>query len=72
VSPDDYVKCETVTNDRCDGDPYSSEYFTVYGDMAVERHSSLFVLYAFDSMHTSLLKTPTLTVTDCVFAEFLN
>jgi hypothetical protein len=44
----------------------------VYGDMAVERHSSLFVMYAFDSMHTSVLKTPSLTLTDCIFEEFLN
>ena len=40
--------------------------------MAHERHSSLFMMYAFDSMHTTALKTPTLVLTDCVIEEFVN
>lgn len=67
-----FTTCDTSENIRCEGDPYSSAYFTVYGAVAAQRHSALFVLYAFDSLHTTSLKTPTLNLTNCVFSEFLN
>ena len=45
--------CINQTNTRCSGDPYSQSYYHIYGEVAKERRSTLFNIYAFDSKHTS-------------------
>lgn len=42
------------------------------GNVAIQRRSTLFNLYAFDSKHTSALKTPTLVISGCIFSQFLT
>ena len=65
-------ECGSVDSVRCGGDPYSADYFTEYGYFASGRHSNLFNLYAFDSEHTSELKTPTLLLAKSNFKYFFD
>lgn len=56
----------------CPGDPGDAEFFTEDGTIFSHRHSTLFNLYAFDSVHQPNKIVPTLNLVNCDFDYFLK